>query len=294
MNIKCVFKVATIFYVVTFASVARAHTAVWEVTKEGSTVFIGGTIHVLSATDYPLPGAYEAAYKQSDQVFFEVDIADLAGREFLTLFGRESTYPLGTTLQSKLSDSTWQRFDATMKENGLSAGAVNHLRPGAVMSTLLSLELLKLGMVADGVDRYFFDQSLADEKPIGSFETAAQQVKLITGLGEGNEDEFIQFLIEDMKNFSSQFAALKGAWLHGDNAQLGKLGRLDELKTEDPETYLALLESRNNAWLPMIEEMFQTPAVELVLVGALHLVGEDGLLNLLTEKGYQVKQMQSH
>lgn len=294
LKLKLFLKIAFVILLVSASSPTRADTAVWEVSKDGSTVYLGGTIHVLSAADYPLPQAFEVAYQKSEIVFFEVDIAELSGGEFLSLLGRKSAYPLGTTLKSKLSDSTWLLFDAAMKELGLSAYAVNHLRPGAVMSTLMSLEMIKLGMVADGVDRYFYEQSAADKKQTGSLETAEQQVQLITELGQGNEDEFIQYLVEDLKSFSSQFVALKGAWLHGDNSQLSTLSRLDELKAEDPAMYQAILDDRNRAWLPLIENMFQSPAVELVLVGALHLVGEDGLLHLLTEKGYQVKQMQAH
>ena len=87
---------------------------------------------------------------------------------------------------------------------------------------------------------------------------------------------------------------MREAWLHGDNSLLASVSRLEELKTEDPLTYGALLTNRNTAWLPVIEQMFNSEEVELVLVGALHLAGEDGLLKLLSDRGYQVIQMELH
>jgi uncharacterized protein YbaP (TraB family) len=51
------------------------------------------------------------------------------------------------------------------------------------------------------------------------------------------------------------------------------------------------VEDRNNVWLSKIEAMFETEAVEFVLVGALHLVGEEGLLERLKSKGYTVENL---
>ena len=162
------------------------------------------------------------------------------------------------------------------------------------MSTLLALELTRLGVNADGVDHYYHQQSTADKKEIRAFETAQQQVQLITGLGAGDEEAFIRYLVEDLDGLSVTFEQMREAWLHGDNNRLASVSRLEELKTEDPLTYGALLTNRNTAWLPEIEQMFNTEAVELVLVGALHLAGEDGLLKLLSDRGYQVIQMELH
>ena len=273
---------------------SQADTAVWEITKGDATVYVGGTIHVLSPRDYPLPSAFESAYKKAATLYFEVDIGELSSPEFSALFGRSSAYPLGVTLQSKLSAETWTLFDTYMKGLGLSGDAVNHLRPGAVMSTLLSLELLKMGASAQGVDQHFYQKALADGKNTGSLETVAQQIELITTLGQENEDEFIQYLVGDMSKFSGLFGQLKDAWLHGDNSRLLSLGGIDVLEVEDPATYQSLLAGRNHSWLPEIESMFQTPDVELVLVGALHLAGEDGLLTLLRQKGYEVNQLNTH
>ncbi len=271
-----------------------ADTSVWKITKNGNTVYLGGTIHVLTASDYPLPAAFRQAYSRSSIIYFEVDLNELAGSSFFEMLGRASSYPLGESLRDKLTEETWLQLDDFLADRGLSASAVSHLRPGAIMSTLLALELTRLGVSADGVDHYYHQQSTADKKEIRAFETAQQQVQLITGLGAGDEEAFIQYLIEDLDGLSVTFEKMREAWLHGDNSLLASVSRLEELKTEDPLTYGALLTNRNTAWLPEIEQMFNSEEVELVLVGALHLAGEDGLLKLLSDRGYRVMQMESH
>ena len=273
---------------------ASAHTAVWKITKDSSTIYLGGTIHVLSADDYPLPLAFEQAYSKSSIIYFEVKLDELGSASFLQSLSHQSSYPLGENLREKLSEETWLLFDAFLSDRGLSANSVNHLRPGAIMSTLLSLELTRLGVNAEGVDHFYHQQSTADKKEIRAFETAEQQVQLIANLGVGEEEEFIRYLIEDLDSLNVTFEQMKNAWLHGDNSLLARAGRLEELKTEDPLTYAALLKKRNAAWLPEIEQMFSTEAVELVLVGALHLAGDDGLLKSLSDRGYKIIQMQAH
>ena len=83
---------------------------------------------------------------------------------------------------------------------------------------------------------------------------------------------------------------LVSAWRDGDMDALAELF-VDDMRLESEELYDSLLLERNLNWLPVIEQMFQEDGNEFVLVGAAHLVGKDGLLNLLQAKGYQVKQL---
>ena len=82
-----------------------------------------------------------------------------------------------------------------------------------------------------------------------------------------------------------------GAWARGregDKAALVSLG-IEPMQEEFPAIYHSLLVDRNQAWLPQVDAMLQTAETELVLDGALHLVGEDGLLAELARKGYTVQ-----
>ena len=89
---------------------------------------------------------------------------------------------------------------------------------------------------------------------------------------------------------SPALSALKAAWRKGDNRELIKVALAPWL-ADFPELYQSLLVKRNTAWLPQLEAMLASPEVEYVLVGALHLVGKDGVINMLESRGYQVEQL---
>ena len=86
-------------------------------------------------------------------------------------------------------------------------------------------------------------------------------------------------------------AQLKAAWRQGDNLTLEKIG-INEWREDFPVIYQNLLVRRNNAWIPQIEAMLNTNPTEAVLVGALHLVGNEGVLQQLRDRGYKVEQLQ--
>ena len=81
-----------------------------------------------------------------------------------------------------------------------------------------------------------------------------------------------------------------GAWREGNNDKLEKMFIAD-MQAEAPELYDSLLLQRNLNWIPQIESMLRDADTEFVLVGAAHLVGDQGLLELLSQKGFQVKQL---
>ncbi|MEX0963187.1 MAG: TraB/GumN family protein [Pseudohongiellaceae bacterium] len=85
-------------------------------------------------------------------------------------------------------------------------------------------------------------------------------------------------------------ALASSAWRSGDSSGLSKLF-VQEMKTEAPELYDSLLYQRNLRWVPQIDQMLQDSNTEFVLVGAAHLVGEGGLLDLLAQKGYEIEQL---
>jgi uncharacterized protein YbaP (TraB family) len=108
-------------------------------------------------------------------------------------------------------------------------------------------------------------------------------------MGEGREDDFIHYSLKDLNDLPNVLQALKNAWRNGDNAQMQKLA-LKPLKDGFPKIYTSLVVDRNNNWLPIIETMLKTKDVELVLVGSLHLVGDDGILSQLKRRGYSLTQ----
>ena len=269
---------------------AHAQSPVWKVEKDARLMFIGGTMHVLTARDYPLPSAFETAYQQSGRLIFETDMAKLESPQIQQFMLAELSYNDGRNLQQVVSADTYRSVTEFFTSRGVPMASVENFKPGMVATMMAMVELQRLGLVGVGVDAYFNQRADKDQKAKGQLETVEAQISFIAGMGAGREDEMLAYNLADMKNLPSLWQSMNQAWRSGDLPVLEEIAATP-LRDDFPEVYQALLINRNNAWLPQIEAMSKTTEVEFVLVGALHLVGSDGLLAMLSDRGYKITQL---
>ncbi len=271
-------------------SSAWAETSLWEVRKNGDVTYLGGTCHMLRRSDYPLPAEFEKAYRAAEVVVFEADPGQLTSLEMLQTLTARGIYLDGTTLGQVLGSETWRMLVDYCRRAGLQLEALERLKPPLLAITLLGVELQRHGVDQGGVDLYYHEKALADGKRIAALETMEEQVDFILGMGKGNEDRFLKYALADLENLDEIFDHLIAAWRKGNENTLVALIQ-DETRKEFPEIYRTLFIERNAAWLPLVEKYLATPEKELVLVGVGHLVGEDGLVEALRRKGYEVSKV---
>jgi uncharacterized protein YbaP (TraB family) len=173
---------------------------------------------------------------------------------------------------------------------GLSFTPFESMKPGMLSAVLTVLELQRLGLAGQGVDEFFSDRSKQDNKPQLALETIDDQFSALSVLGAGRENYAIRHALNEAVKLSELMIDIKRAWRIGDNQALINISLKPWLESF-PELYQSLLVSRNHRWLPQLEALLTTPDTEYVLVGALHLVGNDGLLALFRRKGYKVEQV---
>ena len=267
-----------------------ADSPVWKIEKSDSLMFIGGTIHVLTTEDYPLPASFETAYEQSSRLIFETDIARLESLNFQQYMLAELSYSDGRNLQQVLSKDTYRALTEFFSKRGVPMTSIDNFKPGMVATLMAMMELQRLGLTGTGVDRHLNQRADREQKAKGQLETAEEQISFIANMGVGREDEMLAYNLVDMEKLPDLWRVMKQAWRSGDLTTLDEISATP-LRDEFPELYKAMLVDRNNAWLPQIEVMSTTAEVEFVLVGALHLVGDDGLLAMLTSRGYNVTQL---
>ena len=269
---------------------AHAQSPVWKVEKDTNLIFIGGTMHVLTARDYPLPSAFETAYQQSKRLVFETDMAKMQSPQFQQYMLAELSYSDGRNLQQVLTADTYRSVAEFFTNRGVPMTSVENFKPGMVATMMAMVELQRLGLVGVGVDSYFNQRADREQKAKGKLETVEQQISFIAGMGAGREDEMLAYNLADLKSLPSLWQSMNQAWRSGDLRALEEIAATP-LRDDFPEIYQALLVNRNNAWMPQIEAMSKTAEVEFVLVGALHLVGSDGLLAMLSSRGYRITQL---
>ncbi|MDP5136116.1 TraB/GumN family protein [Rheinheimera baltica] len=275
-----------------FCSAAlQADTSVWRVSKGAQQLYIGGTVHLLPPEQFPLPPAFNQAYDQADVLVFETDVRELETAQGMQLLMQQAMYSDGRNLMQVLSATTYKQLQQYAKVQGVDLAALNGFKPDFVLLTLMQVALQKAGMAGEGVDMHFLKQAVADNKPLLFLETVEQQLNMLLNVSANNEDAFVQQNLQQLSALETELANIIAAWRSGDRSAMAKLAMAYTDTPEGKQFYDVLLVQRNKNWLPQLEKMFATPEVELVLVGALHLAGEQNVLQLLQQQGYNITQL---
>ena len=267
-----------------------AASPVWLIEKNGNRLFLGGTFHLLSAKDYPLPVGFEGAYQHSEILVFESDIGAMQQPAFIQKMTQKLSYPIGVTVREDISATTYQAVENFFTARGVPMEQMARFKPGMLMTMMTIVELQRLGYGEVGVDAFFYNQAAKDGKRIVWLESVDEQIDFLANLGAGQEDMMIRYSLADLEQMPQILEKMKTAWLAGDMPQLDRVAGLP-LRTDFPAIYQELIVDRNNDWMADLEQMLGTKPIELVLVGALHLAGNDGLLNQLSKRGYRVRRL---
>lgn len=268
-----------------------AQSSVWEASYKGNRVLLGGTVHMLKASDYPLPEEYPAALEASEVVVFETDMMTMEDPAFGMKVAQAMMLPAGTTLESTLEPDTWQALQAFAADSGFPLAQFQMFQPAMVSITMTVLEMQKLGF-AEGVDKYYFDQARKLEKSIQSLETPDEQLQLLVSMIDVDPDEMIAVTLKDLETLPETLDETVAAWRRGDTDALDDfMGK--RMRTEVPELYDLMITERNRNWTEQILGMLETPETEFVLVGTMHLAGDDSVQSMLEDKGVKVRRYQA-
>lgn len=272
------------------ASYSHAGPLVWQVSKGDHHLYIGGTIHVLAKADWPIPTAYDRAYANSSVLVFETGLGQMstpeAGRKLMQAVRFEP--PL--TLASVLDASTYAALKQYFEQRGVPMEGIKTLKPGMVSIMITMMELKRLNQVGEGVDMHYYSRAMQDKRLVEKLEDVETQIRFIAEMGQGQENELIRQTLAEVKELPSTMTEMKGVWRSGDGERLDRLMNAP-LRDEAPDIYRSLMQERNEAWLPKIVAMLRSKEVEFILVGAAHLVGEDGVITQLARRGYRVRQL---
>ena len=280
----------SILLVLFFCTQSLAESSVWKVQKGESIIYLGGTFHLLRQSDFPLPIEFDKAYRDSDILVFETDIGKFTDPSTQQKLLSEAVYSDGSTIDMHLSPQTYSLLNEYFVSNGIPIAAFKQFKPSIIVVTITVMELAKLGVTQEGVDLFFYKLAAGDNKSMEAFETVEEQISFVVGMGDGDEDAFVTHSIKDLVSIKQKFESMADAWKRGNAKKLNDL-MVAELKTKTPKLYKELIADRNVNWLPMIEAYQKTLQKEFILVGVGHLVGPDGIVEALRQKGYKVGKL---
>jgi uncharacterized protein YbaP (TraB family) len=273
------------------ATTAGERNVLWSVRGQHNTVYLFGSIHLLRPGDVGLPRAAENAYAEAEQLVMEIDMDDpaIAHPTAMALqMQRSAQLPDGQSLRTVLGDD-YASIASRAREAGLDLAALDGFAPWLVATILLQLEMTRRGFVAEhGIEQQLAERAVTDGKPILGLETPAQQFAVLAGLSLAEQKRFLLMTMEESAHADARLEHLLVAWRTGDTAALADV--LSEEFDAFPELYRPLTEDRNRAWIGQLAELLDDRDDYLVVVGALHLVGRNSVVEMLQRRGYSVTQ----
>jgi uncharacterized protein YbaP (TraB family) len=260
----------------------------WRVSDADSQVYLFGTLHVLKPEVRWRTPLYDRVLAQAGTVWFEADLSRGDPDTVRLLFQRYGSDP-DTPLSHKLAAADVQ---ALARQTDLTR--IEHLRPWAAALMLSMQPAMARGATAEkGADLTITRAARSERKQVRTFETLEDQARMFASLPQWSQVAYLSSVIHERRRgprlrLPFQPASLETAWLAG---RLGA-GEVAVLKADNPALYDALLKRRNLGWAERLSGEMASPGTELVNVGALHMLGPDGLPALLAARGYKVERVQ--
>ncbi len=283
------YRTVLVIFILFTASGAWAESSVWVASSAKAKVYLAGSFHMLRNSDYPLPDEFVKAFKDSRKIVFEVPLgqessmANLLGLAF---------YSDGTTLKDHISKDAYFKAESFCKERNYPMKQFEFFKPTVFIMTLTVLEMSRIGADPQkGIDYFFNDKAVQDGKTTESLEAIDEQINLLASIDENMGSDQILESIGELKKIERMLEESLAVWKKGDESAMENLF-IKEIKNY-PQLYKSIIVDRNNKWLTKISGYLNGSENTMVIVGAAHLVGPDGLVNLLRKKGYKVAKLQN-
>jgi uncharacterized protein YbaP (TraB family) len=260
----------------------------WEIQGASNRVFLLGSVHFLRPSDYPLPAGMEAAYAAADELVMEIDMDDLDPVAAQTTMSSLATD--GPDLQEGMGKAGYADVAELAKAAGINIEQFASFEPWFAGLMIVQLRMLQMGFdPAWGIETQFSERARKDGKSIRGLETLTGQLSFMDELDMETQRLFLLETLKDSAETEAEMQTIMTAWQTGDTSALAELQL--ELQQEAPELNDALFTRRNRNWVPQIIELTKQKQDYLVIVGAMHMAGDNSVLELLEAEGIKVRQL---
>lgn len=259
--------------------------SVWKVTSlSGNALYLGGSIHALRTTDYPLPPEYNRACDASNHIVFEVDLREMKKASKALL--KTSQYSAGDSLKNHVDPRTYDYVRRFFKEINVPEEKFAKLRPWCLAFMLAAPQLH--GLSADlGVEGFLTKRAESQSKSIAGLETVSESIRRYAELSD-REGE-LMLLMAFVPAERGLMERTKQAWRKGDSETVWQMTQ--QVFRDVPSISEREITSRNRNWIPKIEDYLRSGQTYFVVVGAAHMGGPNGLLSLLGNRGYKIERL---
>jgi uncharacterized protein YbaP (TraB family) len=271
-------------------STAAADPAAWRIEEGNGALWLLGSVHSLRAEDYPLPAIVDRLYSKAEGLLFEIDLDDLRPEQIQSELVSAAMLPKGRSLATTLPPEVYALAERRAAAFGLALSQLDRFEPWLAAITLLDSGLAAHGFdPSRGVERYLLGRAQHDGKAVLGLESLAAQVGVFDGLSSQEQTALLEQTLDELEAPEQEIGPLIEAW------RAGTLDALADRLLEDfaafPDLYDRLVVARNRAWVGELERHLAAGDRLLVVVGALHLVGPNSVIDLLRERGHTVERV---
>jgi uncharacterized protein len=284
------FAALSILIIVSVARGDNEPAMVWVAEGDTNRVFLLGSIHVLREQDHPLPDIVEAVYDEAEQLVMEIDMDDIDPFAALQFLMQNGVLQGDSTLEGVMGAEMYAQAQAAAAELDIPMEMLEKSEPWLAAMTVQEMIMMRVGFKAEfGIEMYLMAKASADGKSITGLETVEQQLGFLDGLSTDTQNRWLLQSIEEGGRMEMLIDEMVAAWRKGD-VQFLEQELLLEIDTY-PELHNAILVDRNKNWIRPIIDLLDDRDDYLVVVGAAHLVGNNGVPDLLSKQGVRIKQL---
>jgi uncharacterized protein len=288
------FLVVSVFIIALLANAqpitAQEKSFLWKIQSEKNSLYLLGSIHFLKKENYPLKKSIEEVFEKSKKIVFEIDLQGATPEKAQRVTLEKGIYRDGTTLQQNLTPETYNLAQERAAQLGIDLRPLSPLKPWAVGLTMMALKLQKLGFDSRyGIDRYLANRAKDNNMPAEGLETLESQIGLLDQFSRREQESMLHQTLKELEQLDQSVEGIVQSWVMGDVKSVEKL--LLEGMRKHPKVYQKIIVERNQRWLPQIKRLLVQGDKVMVVVGAAHLVGPDGIIELLKGQGYTVEQL---
>ncbi len=275
--------------------------AMWKAeSKDGSCVYMLGTIHATDESGRDLPDYFEEAFDYCDAIAVEADVTTVLedpSQAFDMVY--KLMYTDGETIKEHLSDETYNALVKLFKSKGLYMEMYDTFKPMMWMSLAENAVIDEAGLDStQSIDGIVTNRAKEENKDVIELESVDFQIDAFDSLSDGILEALFSSYTTD-ESYQNQVASMKEtyeAWKSGTLSE-SIAGDYDMYDLTDEEKALyeeynkVLLVDRNAAMAEKTEKFLEDGDKVLVCVGAAHYYGDDGIVSLLEKEGYTVTRL---
>ena len=276
----------------------NAEVFMWEIQGGRNKTYLLGSIHIMPADVYPLDEKIESAYQESDVLIVEADATTIDQTVVNNFIIANAVYRDSINLQSILDEELFNNISLKMQKLGMTEEQLKAFKPWFVSLNLGLGALQKIDITTgQGIDLHFLKKAHEQEKTILELETPIIQLEALSSMDEQTQIDYLQYSLEDYENAKENFMKMLEYWKTGDADAMNTQTKMKllELKDELPGITHYYNEVFVNRDINIAKKLAgylegEKDHTYFIIVGAFHVIGDDGLLKLLQNKGYKIKQ----